>query len=193
MLNVPLTKANKYCEESTAYQCISDWNNFKKEFPQIPENKLSNMKIKIILKQAISDQYWTFYSPPSTSICVPCIIFIVYHQGLFNWHHTFMILLVLIFIGNRIFELLDWHNISLLHSVISFVITICFLLRYFVLRYYCLCCCCPLIIIIITIILFLPITIITYSFVFYLVLLFYLSIYFVFLTCIYCTLYCIPF
>ena len=47
------------------------WNNFKKKFPQIPENKLSNMKIKRILKQAIFDQYFTFYLPPSTFICAP--------------------------------------------------------------------------------------------------------------------------
>ena len=35
---------------------VSDWNNFKRKFPQIPENK-SNMKIKRIPKQGISDQY----------------------------------------------------------------------------------------------------------------------------------------
>ena len=28
-----------------------DWNNFKKKYLQIPENKLSNMKIKRILKK----------------------------------------------------------------------------------------------------------------------------------------------
>ena len=77
-----------YGKESVKYQCIRDRNNFKKKFPQIPENKLSNMKIKRILKQAIFDQCWTFYLPPSTSICAPCIIFTFYHQGLFNWHHS---------------------------------------------------------------------------------------------------------
>ena len=41
----------------TKYQCIRDWNNFKKESPQIPEKELSNMKIKRILKEAIFDQY----------------------------------------------------------------------------------------------------------------------------------------
>ena len=57
LLDVLLAKANKYGEESVKYQCIRDWNNFKKKFPQIPENKLSYMKIKRILKQAIFDQY----------------------------------------------------------------------------------------------------------------------------------------
>ena len=57
LLDVPLARTNKYGKESVKYQCIRDWNNFKKKFPQIPENKLSNMKIKRILKQTIFDQY----------------------------------------------------------------------------------------------------------------------------------------
>ena len=57
LLDVHLTSTNKYDKESVKYQCIRDWNNFKKKFLQIPENKLSNMKIKRILKQAIFDQY----------------------------------------------------------------------------------------------------------------------------------------
>ena len=57
LLDVPLARTNKYGKESVKYQCIRDWNNFKKKFPQIPENKLSYMEIKRILKQAIFDQY----------------------------------------------------------------------------------------------------------------------------------------
>ena len=60
LLDVPLARTNKYGKESVMYQCVRDWNNFKKKFPQIPENKLTYMKIKRILKQAIFDQYWTF-------------------------------------------------------------------------------------------------------------------------------------
>ena len=56
LLDVPLARTNKYGKESVKYQCVRDWNNFKKKFPQIPENKLSYMKIKRILKQAIFDQ-----------------------------------------------------------------------------------------------------------------------------------------
>ena len=56
-LDVPLARRNKYCKESVKYQCMRDWNNFKKKFPKIPENKLFNMKMKIILKQAIFNQY----------------------------------------------------------------------------------------------------------------------------------------
>ena len=55
LLDVPLARTNKYGKESVKYQCVRDWNNFKKKFPQIPENKLSYMKIKRILKQASFD------------------------------------------------------------------------------------------------------------------------------------------
>ena len=56
LLDVPLARTNKYGKESVKYQCIRD-NNFKKKFPQIPENKLSNIEIKGILKQAVFNQY----------------------------------------------------------------------------------------------------------------------------------------
>ena len=50
LLDIPLARTNKYGKESVKYQCIKDWNNFKKKFAQIPENKLSNIKIKRNLK-----------------------------------------------------------------------------------------------------------------------------------------------
>ena len=126
LLDVLLAKANKYGEESVKYQCIRDWNNFKKKFPKIPENKLFNMKIKTILKQAIFDQYWTFYSPPSISICAPCIIFTFYLQGLFDWHHTLWFYLCwLIFIVNRNFKLLNQHSILLLLSFVLLPFAFC--------------------------------------------------------------------
>ena len=57
LLDVPLARTNKYDKKSVNYQFIGDWNNFRKKLPQIPENKLSNMKIKRIRKEAIFDQY----------------------------------------------------------------------------------------------------------------------------------------
>ena len=51
LLHLPLTVINKYGKESVKYQCLRDWNNFKKKFLEIPEKELSNMKIKRILKQ----------------------------------------------------------------------------------------------------------------------------------------------
>ena len=57
LLDEPLARANKYGKESVKYQWVREWNNFKKKFPQILENKLSYMKIKRIVKQAIFDQH----------------------------------------------------------------------------------------------------------------------------------------
>ena len=65
-----------------------------------------------------------FYSPLSTSICSPSIIFTFYLQGLFNWHHN-MILLVLILILNWNFKLLIRHSILLLFSFV--LLPFCFL------------------------------------------------------------------
>ena len=62
------------------------------------------MKIKRILKQAVFDQFSTFYSPSSTSICAPCIIFTFYLLG--------------IFIVNQNFKLLNRHSILLLSFVL---------------------------------------------------------------------------
>ena len=42
--DVPLVRTNKYGKESVKYQFIRNQNNFKKKFPQIPVNELSNMK-----------------------------------------------------------------------------------------------------------------------------------------------------
>ena len=53
LLDVPLSRTNKNASE---YQCIRDWNNFKKKFPQIPENKLSYENQKNS-KTSYFDQY----------------------------------------------------------------------------------------------------------------------------------------
>ena len=60
LLDLALARTNRYGKESFKYQCVRDWNKFKMKFPQIPEKKLSYMKIKRILKQATFDQYRTF-------------------------------------------------------------------------------------------------------------------------------------
>ena len=90
LLDIPLARTNKYGKGSVKYQCIRDWNNFKKNFPQVPENKMSYMKIKRILKQAIflflmNTEH--FYLP--TIIFYMCTLYYFYYlHGLFNWHHT---------------------------------------------------------------------------------------------------------
>ena len=50
LLDVSLVRTNKYGKDSVKYQCIRDWDNFKKKFLQIPKKKLSNLKIEIILE-----------------------------------------------------------------------------------------------------------------------------------------------
>ena len=66
-----------------------------------------------------------FYSPPSISIlCAPCIIFTFYLHELFSWHY--LILLVLIFIVNWNFKLLNLHSILLLLRAIAILLAIFF-------------------------------------------------------------------
>ena len=129
--------------KSLKYQCIRDWNNFKKKFPQIPENKLSYTKIKRILKQAIFNQYWTFLFM-NINFCM-CTLHYFYFLSsrVIQLTPYFMILLVLIFIVNQNFKLLNRHSILLLFSFL--LLPFCFL--YFF-SYYCLCYCCPIIVVI---------------------------------------------
>ena len=54
-------------------------SNFKKKCPQIPENELSNMKIKRILKQAIFHQYLAF----------------IHHHQLLYVHPVLLLLLII--------------------------------------------------------------------------------------------------
>ena len=131
LLHVPLARTNKYDKESLKYQCIRDWNNFKKKFPQIREKKLSNMEIKRILKQAIFDQYWMFHSPPSTSTCALCTIYTLYLPGLIQLITYFMILLLFIFIVNWNFKLLSWHIILFLLSFVLLPFPFCIYYYYY--------------------------------------------------------------
>ena len=115
------------------YQCIRDWNNFKKKFPQIPENKLSYTKIKRILKQAIFNQYWTLLFM-NINFCM-CTLHYFYFLSsrVIQLIPYFMILLVLIFIVNQNFKLLNRHSILLLFSFL--LLPFCFLYIYFFLLF----------------------------------------------------------
>ena len=173
LLDTPLARTNKYGKGSAKYQCIRDWNNFKKKFPQIPENKLSYMKIKRILKQAIFDQYWTFLFTTINFYMCTLYYFYFLSSRVIQLTPYFMILLVLIFIVNQNFKLLNRHSILLLFSFV--LLPFCFL--YFF-SYYCLRYCCPIIIIVIYLLLLLFTRLFIYSY-----LLHHLFIYFVVLTC----------
>ena len=44
LLDIPLTKTNMYGKNSIKNHCIRDWNNFKKDLPDIPDSELSLSK-----------------------------------------------------------------------------------------------------------------------------------------------------
>ena len=109
----------------------------KKEVP-------TNIKIKRILKQAIFDQYWTFLFTTINFYMCTLYYFYFLFSRVIQLAPYFMILLVLIFIVNQNFKLLNRHSILLLFS--SVLLPFCFL--YFF-SYYCLRYCCPIIIFVI--------------------------------------------
>ena len=110
----------------------------KKEVP-------TNIKIKRILKQAIFDQYWTFLFTTINFYMCTLYYFYFLFSRVIQLAPYFMILLVLIFIVNQNFKLLNRHSILLLFS--SVLLPFCFL--YFF-SYYCLRYCCPITIVVIS-------------------------------------------
>ena len=46
-----------YGKNSIENLCIRDWNNFKRDFSDIPDSELSLLKIKSYLKQKYYGQY----------------------------------------------------------------------------------------------------------------------------------------
>ena len=134
------------------------------------------MKIRRILKQAIFDQYWTLLFTTINFYMCTLYYFYFLSSRVIQLAPYFMILLVLIFIVNQNFKLLNRHSILLLFSFV--LLPFCFLYFFsflFVLllsyNYYS----------------YLLITVIIYSFIYlfiYSYLLYHLYIYFVALTCI---------
>ena len=131
------------------------------------------MKIRRILKQAIFDQYWTLLFTTINFYMCTLYYFYFLSSRVIQLTPYFMILLVLIFIVNQNFKLLNRHSILLLFSFV--LLPFCFL--YFF-SYYCLRYCCPIIIIVIYLLLLLFTRLFIYSY-----LLHHLFIYFVVLTC----------
>ena len=83
------------------------------------------MKIKRILKQAIFDQYWTFLFTTINFYMCTLYYFYFLSSRVIQLTPYFMILLVLIFIVNQNFKLLNWHSILLLFSFVR--LPFCFL------------------------------------------------------------------
>ena len=119
------------------------------------------MKIKRILKQAIFDQYWTFLFTTINFYMCTLYYFYFLSSRVIQLTPYFMILLVLIFIVNQNFKLLNWHSILLLFSFA--LLPFCFL--YFFLSYYCLCYC-PIIILATYLLLLLFTHLFTYLFIY---------------------------
>ena len=161
LLDVPLARANKYGKGSVKNQCVRDWNNFKKKFPQIPENRLSYMKIKRTLKQAIFDQNWTLLFTTINFYMRTLYYFYFLSSRIIQLRPCFMILLVLIFIVNQNVKLLNRHSILLLFSVVLLPFCLLYFFSRFCLHYYC-----PIIIIVIYLLLLLFTHLFTYFYLF---------------------------
>ena len=58
---LPLARTNKYDKEFVKYQCIRDWNNFKKMFHQIAESTQYFIVI-ILCTLVICFLYFTYFS-----------------------------------------------------------------------------------------------------------------------------------
>ena len=54
LLIIPSNRTGKYSKQATKYSCIIDWNKFKKDFCDVNQNELSHFKLKILLKDCIS-------------------------------------------------------------------------------------------------------------------------------------------
>ena len=119
------------------------------------------MKIKRILKQAIFDQYWTFFTTINFYMCTLCYFYFL-SSRVIQFTPRFVILLVLIFIVNQNFKLLNRHSSLLLFSFV--LLPFCFL--YFF-PYYCLRYCRPITIIVIYLLLLLFIHLFIYSYLLY--------------------------
>ena len=51
LLDIPYVKTDAYDTQSAKYQCIIDWNNFKKTFSNLSPAEHRNSKIKALLKK----------------------------------------------------------------------------------------------------------------------------------------------
>ena len=110
----------------------------KKEVP-------TNIKIKRILKQAIFDQYWTFLFTTINFYMCTLYYFYFLFSRVIQLAPYFMILLVLIFIVNQNFKLLNRHSILLLFSSVLLPFSFLYFFSYYCLRY-----CCPITIVVIS-------------------------------------------
>ena len=125
LIEVTLARTNKYGNDSVKYQCIRDWNNLKKKFPQIPENKLSLYENQ---KNSKESCFWSILNVLFTTInFYMCILYYFYFLSsrVIQMTLYFMILLVLMFIVNQNFKFLNRCIILLLLSFVLLSFAFC--------------------------------------------------------------------
>ena len=57
LLDTPLLNTDTYGTQSTKYNCIADWNSFRKTFKDLPLSECSRFKVKKLLKQLFLNKY----------------------------------------------------------------------------------------------------------------------------------------
>ena len=57
LLDTPLLNTDTYGMQSTKYNGIADWNNFRKTFKDFPLSECSHFKVKKLLKQLFLNKY----------------------------------------------------------------------------------------------------------------------------------------
>ena len=57
LLDTPLLNTDTYGMQSTKYNCIADWNSFRKTFKDLPLSECSRFKVKKLLMQLFLNKY----------------------------------------------------------------------------------------------------------------------------------------
>ena len=57
LLETSLPNTCTYDTQSTKYNCIADWNSFRKSFKDLPLSEGSRFKVKKLLKQLFFNEY----------------------------------------------------------------------------------------------------------------------------------------
>ena len=57
LLHIPSNRTDRYGKQSTKYNCILDWNKFKKDFHGVNQDELSHSKLKTLIKDHILNKY----------------------------------------------------------------------------------------------------------------------------------------
>ena len=55
--DTPLLNTDTYGTQSTKYNCIADWNSFRKTFKDLPLSECSRFKVKKLLMQLFLNKY----------------------------------------------------------------------------------------------------------------------------------------